>query len=44
MLAFPQRGKRYINRAGANLTAERRKTLEAAKDELRNASGREGDG
>ncbi|MGQ0588107.1 MAG: DUF3175 domain-containing protein [Sphingosinicella sp.] len=25
----------YINRAGDNLSAERRKTLEAAKDELR---------
>lgn len=31
----------YINRAGDNLTAERRRTLEAAKDELRQAFGRE---
>ena len=31
----------YINRAGGNLPAERRKTLEAAKDELRRAFGRE---
>ena len=30
----------YINRAGDNLTAERRRTLEAAKDELRQAFGR----
>lgn len=31
----------FINRAGKNLPAERRKTLEAAKDELRIAFGRE---
>ena len=31
----------YINRAGDNLPAERRRTLEAAKDELRKAFGRE---
>jgi hypothetical protein len=30
----------YINRAGDNLPAERRKTLEAAKGELRQAFGR----
>jgi len=30
----------YINRAGANLPAERKKTLEAAKDELRKVFGR----
>jgi Protein of unknown function (DUF3175) len=30
-----------INRAGKNLTAERRKVLEAAKGELRKAFGRE---
>ena len=30
----------YINRAGRNLTAERRRTLEAAKDALRAAFGR----
>jgi hypothetical protein len=30
----------YINRAGHNLPAERRKVLEAAKDELRVAFGR----
>jgi Protein of unknown function (DUF3175) len=29
-----------INRAGKNLTPERRRTLEAAKDELRKAFGR----
>jgi hypothetical protein len=32
----------YINRAGANLPAERRKVLEQAKDELRQAFGRAG--
>jgi hypothetical protein len=31
----------YINRAGKDLTAERRKTLEQAKDELRKQFGRE---
>jgi hypothetical protein len=31
----------YINRAGTNLSATRRKKLEAAKDELREAFGRE---
>ncbi len=31
----------YINRAGKNLPATRRKTLEAAKDELRRQFGRE---
>jgi hypothetical protein len=31
----------YINRAGDNLPAERRKALEAAKGELRQAFGRE---
>jgi hypothetical protein len=31
----------YINRAGRNLPAERRKVLEAAKAELRRAFGRE---
>ena len=31
----------FINRAGKNLTAKRRATLEAAKDELRVAFGRE---
>jgi len=31
----------YINRAGSNLSAERKKVLEAAKDELRKAFGRE---
>jgi len=31
----------YINRAGANLTAKRRRTLERAKAELRKAFGRE---
>ncbi|HTV72294.1 MAG TPA: DUF3175 domain-containing protein [Candidatus Acidoferrales bacterium] len=30
----------YVNRAGDNLTAERRRTLEAAKDELRRLYGR----
>jgi hypothetical protein len=30
----------YINRAGANLSAERRKVLEQAKDELRKEFGR----
>ncbi|WP_421912253.1 DUF3175 domain-containing protein [Mesorhizobium sp.] len=30
----------YINRAGKNLPAERRKVLESAKDELRAAFGR----
>ncbi len=33
----------YINRAGDNLSKERRDTLEAAKDELRKAFGRETD-
>lgn len=32
----------YINRAGKNLTAGRRKTLERAKIELRKQFGREG--
>jgi len=31
----------YINRAGNNLSAERKAVLEAAKDELRKAFGRE---
>jgi hypothetical protein len=31
----------YINRAGDNLTAERRRTLEKAKDELRREFGRD---
>ena len=31
----------YINRAGRNLPDDRRKVLEAAKDELRAAFGRE---
>jgi hypothetical protein len=31
----------YINRAGSNLSAERKTVLEAAKDELRKAFGRE---
>ena len=31
----------YINRAGKNLSAKRRKTLEAAKDELRGEFGRD---
>ncbi|HEY1752395.1 MAG TPA: DUF3175 domain-containing protein [Caulobacteraceae bacterium] len=30
----------YINRAGKNLSASRRRTLERAKDELREAFGR----
>ncbi|HEY2049399.1 MAG TPA: DUF3175 domain-containing protein [Caulobacteraceae bacterium] len=30
----------YINRAGKNLSAERRRTLEEAKDELRRQFGR----
>jgi len=30
----------YINRAGSNLPARRRKTLEAAKDELRKEFGK----
>mgnify|MGYP006400971223 FL=1 len=33
----------YINRAGDNLSKDRRDTLEAAKDELRKAFGRETD-
>ncbi len=33
----------YINRAGKNLPAARRKVLENAKDELRTAFGREKD-
>jgi len=33
----------YINRAGDNLPDKQRKTLEAAKDELRKAFGRETD-
>ena len=33
----------YINRAGSNLTAEHRKVLEQAKDELRRLYGREPD-
>ena len=33
----------YINRAGKNLSAERKKVLEEAKDELRKAFGREED-
>ena len=32
----------YINRAGANVPQERRRILEAAKDELRKAFGRSG--
>jgi hypothetical protein len=32
----------YINRAGKNLSASRRKTLQRAKDELRRQFGREG--
>lgn len=32
----------YINRAGKDLTPERRRVLEAAKDELRKAFGRAG--
>jgi hypothetical protein len=31
----------YINRAGANLSAKRRRVLERAKDELRRAFGRD---
>ena len=31
----------YINRAGKNLSARRRRTLEAAKDELRHEFGRD---
>jgi Protein of unknown function (DUF3175) len=31
----------YLNRAGTNLTAERRQVLERAKDELRRLYGRE---
>jgi hypothetical protein len=31
----------YINRAGKNLNSARRRTLEAAKDELRHEFGRE---
>jgi hypothetical protein len=31
----------YVNRAGTNLTAERRRVLEQAKDELRRLYGRE---
>jgi hypothetical protein len=30
----------YINRAGKNLSASKRRTLERAKDELREAFGR----
>jgi hypothetical protein len=33
----------YINRAGKNLSAARRRTLESAKDELRKAFGRDRD-
>ncbi|MDX8435208.1 DUF3175 domain-containing protein [Mesorhizobium abyssinicae] len=33
----------YINRAGSNLPAERKRVLEKAKDELRAAFGRERD-
>jgi hypothetical protein len=33
----------YVNRAGKNLSAERRKVLEKAKDELRELYGREPD-
>jgi len=33
----------YINRAGDNLTASRKKILEGAKDELRKAFGRDTD-
>ena len=32
----------YINRGGKNLSASRRRTLEAAKDELRKAFGKAG--
>jgi hypothetical protein len=31
----------YINRAGTNLSENRKQTLEKAKDELRKAFGRE---
>ncbi len=34
----------YINRAGSNLTPARRRTLEAAKDKLREAFGKKGKG
>ena len=34
----------YINRAGKNLAAERRKVLEQAKDELRDLYGRDKEG
>ena len=34
----------YIDRAGSKLGAERRKTLERAKNELRRAFGRQRDG
>jgi len=34
----------YINRAGGNLSAERKKVLEQAKDELRAAYGRDARG
>lgn len=34
----------YINRAGQNLTASRKKVLEEAKDELRRAYGKTADG
>jgi len=33
----------YINRAGKNLTVERKRVLEKSKDELRKAFGREPD-
>ncbi|HEX4181939.1 MAG TPA: DUF3175 domain-containing protein [Caulobacteraceae bacterium] len=33
----------YINRAGTNLSDERRRALETAKDELRKQFGRSGD-
>ena len=33
----------YINRAGKNLPAERKKVLEQAKDELRDLYGRDTD-
>jgi hypothetical protein len=32
----------YINRAGKNLSASRRRTLDRAKDELRKAFGKDG--
>jgi hypothetical protein len=38
--ADPFRSALYINRAGKNLPAERRRTLSAAKDELRKKFGR----